>query len=142
FRLQAFILTPGSGLLAILTVDILNIMGPSIVATILLWGAVGRRAPATAVFGVFAAAIAMLTPLVRNAAWVTTLPVWFQWYLRPAGVHTTFTLFPWSGFVFAGAAAGMLIAPAKTKREEGRVQLALAGSGALLILVGFYTATL
>src|SRR5207247_10874871 len=38
FRLQAWVLTPGSHPVAILRVDVLNVMGPSMVVAGLLWG--------------------------------------------------------------------------------------------------------
>ena len=65
----------------------------------------------------------MLTPVVRVAEWIGALPVWLQWYLRPAADYTTFTLLPWAGFVFAGAAAGVASGGA-AKRAGGA---ALAG---------------
>src|SRR5207247_1374800 len=38
FRLQAFVLSPGSELLTLMRVDILNIMGPAIAFAGLVWG--------------------------------------------------------------------------------------------------------
>src|SRR5207244_4373573 len=38
FRLQAFVLSPGSQPLTLFRVDILNIMGPAIVLAALVWG--------------------------------------------------------------------------------------------------------
>src|SRR5476649_868361 len=38
FRLQGFLITPGSALVTLFRVDILNIMGPSIVVAGLVWG--------------------------------------------------------------------------------------------------------
>ena len=43
------------------------------------------------------------TPLL---AW---LPDPIEWYFRPSPGRTNFTLFPWAGFVFAGAAVGVVI---------------------------------
>jgi fucose 4-O-acetylase-like acetyltransferase len=63
-----------------------------------------------------------------------------QWYLRPAAEYTTFTLFPWAGFVFAGGAVGVLLAAAKGVRTERFLQLTLLISGASLVAFGFYTA--
>jgi uncharacterized membrane protein len=79
----------------------------------------------------------MLTPPVREATFVAALPTWFQWYIRPAGEYTTFTAFPWIGFVFAGAAAGVAIAAARdTTRARLHRLLALAGAG--LVATGLY----
>ena len=75
------------------------------------------------------------------AVWSSALPIWLQWYLRPAGEFTMFTLFPWAGFVFAGGAVGALLAAARDERARAsaaRCDLAIAG--AALIALGFYTA--
>jgi uncharacterized membrane protein len=85
---------------------------------------------------------AMVTPVVRLATWVDRLPAGLQWYVRPSGDHTVFTLFPWLGFVFAGGAVGVLLAGARTRRSERWLHLALGAVGVGLCLVGFYTATL
>jgi uncharacterized membrane protein len=142
FRLQAFVLSPGSPLVTLFRVDILNIMGLSIAATGVVWGLCARRPAAVVVLSLVSAAIAMATPIVRLAAWVDSLPTWFQWYLRPSGDHTTFTGLPWAGFVFAGAAVGVLIAASRDPRGERRLHVMLATAGAALVAIGFYTATL
>lgn len=142
FRLQAFILSPGAWPVTLFRVDILNIMGPSIAAAGLVWGIWGNRIAITAAYAALAMAFAMSAPILQTAAWVNDLPVWVQWYLRPAGVDTNFTLFPWAGFVLAGAAAGALIAGARDQRAEMRVQLSLAAAGAGLTAVGIYSASL
>src|SRR2546426_2803064 len=65
FRLQSFVITPGGPPLSLFRVDILNIMGPSIVAAGLVWG-VGRTTRGlVASYAIIAAALAMLTPVVR-----------------------------------------------------------------------------
>src|SRR5207248_3270619 len=85
-------------------------------------------------------AIAMASPIVRASALVDRLPVWFQWYLRPAGEQTTFTLMPWAGFVFAGAACGAVLVEAHAAGTARRLHGALAASGAALVAIGFLTA--
>jgi uncharacterized membrane protein len=162
FRLQGLIITPGADLVALFRVDILNIMGPAIVAAGVVWGlatlASPRRTTSTLVlsYAAVAAAVAMLTPIVRASALVDRLPMWLQWYIRPAGDMTMFTAFPWAGFVFAGGAAGALLAAARDQlaerrastaegrpeHAERRVQIWLAAVGGALIATGFYTATL
>jgi uncharacterized membrane protein len=84
----------------------------------------------------------MLTPIVRATSLVNALPIWLQWYMRPAGDLTIFTLFPWAGFVFAGGAVGALLATATDERAERRLQIILGASGAALIAFGFYAAGL
>jgi uncharacterized membrane protein len=142
FRLQAFIVSPGSPAVTLFRVDILNVMGPSIVAAGLLWGLVENRAALTLVYAVSATVVAMLTPIVRSAAWVGALPIWLEWYIRPAGEYTTFTGLPWAGFVFAGSALGALMALARDDRSERRLQVAVAAVGTSLIVLGLYAASL
>jgi uncharacterized membrane protein len=141
FRLQAFVLTPGGPFVTIFRVDILNIMGPAIAIAGLLWGMAASRSARVLMFAAAAAVVAMATPIVRASAAVDALPVWLQWYLRPAGDLTTFTLLPWAGFVFAGAAVGVLIAAAGTEASERRLHAALAAAGIVLIAFGSWTAS-
>ena len=103
FRLQAFIVSPGGHPITLFRVDILNIMGPAIVAAGLVWALVESPALLASTYACLAAGIAMAAPVVRTMGAVDVLPVWVQWYIRPAAVYTTFTAFPWAGFVFAGA---------------------------------------
>src|SRR5262245_22348159 len=78
FRLQAFIVSPGSYLITLFRVDILNIMGPALCAAGLLW-AVGRRAAVrVAVYAAAAAAVALFTPIARTSGVVDVLPLWSQ----------------------------------------------------------------
>ena len=136
FRLQAFIVTPGSYPVTIFRVDILNVMGPAIVAAGLVWAAGPNTRALVVWYGTIAAAIALLTPIVPTAAIVDVLPLWFQWYLKPAGDLTAFTIFPWAGFVFAGAACGVMLATAENTRAERRLQFAFAMAGLILIALG------
>lgn len=142
FRLLMFLFNPGGAAISIFRVDILNIMGPSLVVAALVWGTVRRRGASLLAFAGLAAILSFLTPAVQLASWVDAMPVWIQWYLRPAGEHTVFTLFPWAGFVFAGAAAGVVLARARDAARERHAQAAIAVCGVCLIACGFYAATL
>jgi uncharacterized membrane protein len=141
FRLQAFIVSPGGHAVALFRVDILNVMGPAIVLAGLAWGVSRTTTQRVLVFAALALAVAMLTPIVRTATWVGALPVWVQWYLRPAAEFTTFTMFPWAGFVFAGGAVGVLVASVSGERAERLLHLAMTIAGASLVALGFYAAT-
>jgi len=141
FRLQAFIVSPGAHPITLFRVDILNIMGPAIVAGGLLWLVSASRPVTLAIYAAVATAVAMLTPVVRTATAVNWLPIWVQWYVRPSGDNTTFTGFPWAGFVFAGAATGMLLAAGRESHAENRSHVRLAFGGILTIAAGFYCAT-
>ena len=142
FRLQSFIVSPGSPAVTLLRVDILNVMGPAIVAAGLVWGAIESATVLTIAYALLAAAVALLTPVIRAAEWVSALPVLVQWYLRPTGDHTTFTAFPWAGFVFAGGAAGVLMARIRGVQSERRLQVALAAAGGAIAALGYYSASL
>ena len=142
FRLQAFVVSPGSHPITLFRVDILNIMGPAIAIAGLVWGLFTTTAALAGAFAGLAFAIAMLTPVVRTWTFVDRLPIWVQWNIRPAGEYTTFTAFPWAGFVFAGAALGVLLAASRERHTERRLHLVLTLAGMLLVAVGFYTASL
>jgi uncharacterized membrane protein len=142
FRLQSFVLTPGGPLVSLFRVDILNIMGPSIVAAGVVWGLARTTKGLVASYVTMAIALAMLTPVVRASTLVNDLPTWVQWYLRPAAGYTTFTALPWAGFVFAGAAVGALLAHIREAAMEHRLHMWLAGAGGALVAAGFYAATL
>jgi uncharacterized membrane protein len=145
FRLQSFALSPGTPPALLFRVDILNVMGPALVAAGLIWGVcMTMQSPARLVtaYAVTATAIALATPIVRATAAVDALPIWFQWYVRPAGDYTVFTLFPWAGFVFAGGACGALLAAASGRENERRLHLWLGTIGLALIAAGLYGSTL
>jgi len=141
FRLQAFVVSPGSHPITLFRVDILNIMGPAIVGGGIIWWSTTSARRQAAAFAAVTAVIAMMTPIVRESTTVNALPTWVQWYIRPAGEHTTFTAFPWIAFVFAGGACGSLLAAARGGHER-RVHVGLAVTGAALVAAGFYASTL
>jgi uncharacterized membrane protein len=141
FRLQSLVLTPGGALVSLFRVDILNIMGPAMVVAGLLWGAAPSTAGRVASLSAAAAALALITPIVRASPAVDVLPIWLQWYIRPFGDMTIFTLFPWAAFLFGGAAVGVLVAASGGERTGRGVHAALAAAGAALVALGFWTAS-
>ena len=118
FRLQAYILNPKAMLNGVLKVDILNIMGPSIVAAAALWQVGRDTRRRLLVLGGAALAVSLVTPLVRSSPLLDPLPGILQWYLRPTPGRNNFTFFPWSGFVFAGALIGVVIDRARGAAAE------------------------
>ena len=137
FRLQAYLLSPGATLRGILKVDILNIMGPSIVAAATIWQYAGTRMNRGFAFAVATIALGMATPLVRGAGWLDPLPDPLEWYLRPARGLTTFTLVPWAGFVMAGALAGLVIESVSGRAAEARLMAGIGAAGVALIVGGY-----
>ena len=139
FRLQS-ILISGGGLRAFLKVDILNVMGVAMLIAAWLWrvsrttgGRILAMAAATLI-------VAMFTPPIRTAHWLDWLPDSIEAYLRPSPGRTTFTIFPWAGFLFAGVLAGMWL-DAGDRAGEGRrnVFLLVVGvTGAALAYAASY----
>ena len=140
FRLQGWIITPGSHPVTLFRVDILNIMGPAMVAAGLVWGMARSVEARVFWYAVIASGFAMMSPIVRASPAIDVWPLWLQWHMRPFGEFTIFTLFPWAGFVFAGGAVGALIAAAREERAQRRLHAILGAVGVALVILGFYTA--
>jgi uncharacterized membrane protein len=114
FRLQSFTLGGFANAAGLLKVDILNIMGPAIVAAACVWRVGGTRWRRAAVLACGAAVLAMATPAIRDAGWLTGWPDPLEWYFRPDPGKGTFTLFPWAAFVLAGAVLGVALDGGRT----------------------------
>ena len=137
FRLQAAIISGGWSLQSLLKVDILNIMGLSMLAAAILWGlgrGIGSR---TLMLSIAAVAAAMTTPIVRVTPLLAPLPYPIEWYFRPDPGRTTFTLFPWAGFVLAGCAIGLWLDRVSDESGERRVIVALAALGIAVTGAGY-----
>ena len=141
FRVQELVLGyPWSPWTDLLRVDVLNILGISIMLMgALCWLAGAAQPSASRARPIVAslatsAAIAMLTPPL----WTTRRPSFLPWpvesYLN--GVHTfgepqhwLFPLFPWAAFAFAGLAVGFFLFTSFARRREGLAFLLLGGTG-------------
>jgi uncharacterized membrane protein len=146
FRVQEFALGyPWSPWTDLLRVDVLNILGLSMMLMgVLCWAAgsgdVAAARIRTLVGGLVAATIvAMATPPL----WTTYRPKFLPWPLESYinGVHIfnqpqpwLFPLFPWSAFAFAGLAVGFFLFSNFAQRREG---LAFAALGCGGILCGY-----
>ncbi|MEQ1897943.1 MAG: heparan-alpha-glucosaminide N-acetyltransferase domain-containing protein [Vicinamibacterales bacterium] len=135
FRLQSAL--TGATLRAILKVDILNVMGLAMLGAVACWGLGRQRSHRVAVLLGAAAAVSLVTPLLRLAAWPGALPYFLDAYIRPIPGRTSFALFPWAGFVFAGAAAGLFIAPSGDGNGMSRVMTWFGGIGASAAALGY-----
>jgi uncharacterized membrane protein len=153
FRVQEYALgyrwSPWTDLLR---VDILNMLGLSMMLMGILCWLSARRTPANAfvlsqsvkasrdrgiLAGLSAAAlVAIVTPFL----WTTHRPSCLPWPLESYinGVHVfgipqpwLFPLFPWSAFAFAGLAVGFFLFTDIAKRMEGLIFAALGAAGAL-----------
>ena len=133
FRLQSFLLNPTAAPVSLLKVDILNIMGPSMVAAAWLWGWPRRNVARVAALLAATIVVGTMTPLVRASSSIALLPDAMESYLRPLAGRANFVLFPWAAFVFGGAAAGAVIGSAGADRER-RLILCLGGAGVVLAI--------
>src|SRR5437588_12252806 len=143
FRVQEFALgylwSPWTDLLR---VDILNILGLSMMLMGVLCWATGNGTVAAARVRTLvasflaAAAVALITPPL----WTTHRPRFLPWPLESYinGVHIfdkpqpwLFPLFPWSAFAFAGLAVGFYLFSDFGKRKEGLAFALLGGTGVL-----------
>ena len=113
FRLQSQLLGWGA-LSNFLKVDILNVMGLAMMAAAILWSLSANRLARIVLFAAATAAVAMSTPLVREAGVLGALPDPIEAYIRPLPGRTNFALFPWAAFLLAGAIAGEVIQAART----------------------------
>jgi hypothetical protein len=140
FRLQSVIIS-GGGWRSLLKVDILNVMGLSMLIAACLWRF--GRTPGRRLWLLVAATAgaAMLTPGIRSTPALAWLPDPVEAYLRPEAGRSTFTLFPWSGFLFGGVVAGSWLDRGSREGEPRRLLLLLA-SGALIGTAGYAAAFL
>jgi uncharacterized membrane protein len=136
FRLQACILSWGSWR-SLLKVDILNIMGPCIMAAGAIWGWCRTSRGRCAAYAIATIAMAFLTPPIRATGLLSFLPDAVEGYIRPRAGFTSFAFFPWAGFVFAGAVSGVLLDDAAERSAERRLISRIAAAGVILGLLAF-----
>jgi uncharacterized membrane protein len=136
FRLQSLIISGGRFPQALLKVDILNILGLSMVLVGALWPlAVSRKGRAVLFVGM-AATCAVLAPVIRSAGWLGALPDWLEMYVRSFRGRSSFSLFPWPAFALAGAVVGVWISTAASKDEERALTRRIGAVGLALVLAG------
>ena len=136
FRLQSWLIS-GGPFSSLLKVDILNVMGLSMLLGAVLWGW-GRSRLSRGLWLVAAAvAFTMVTPLVRETGIFSPIPDRLEAYFRPVAGRTTFSMFPWAGFLFVGGAIGLWLDRARTAAEERRVNIALGLAGAAIGFAGY-----
>jgi uncharacterized membrane protein len=136
FRLQAWVLGRSSPR-ALLKVDILNIMGPSIMAAAAFWGAARTTAARFVLFLAATIAMGFVTPIVRSLPFVMALPDPIQAYIRPVPYLSNFVFFPWAGFVFGGALVGLVLDAVFTPDRERRANIWFAMVGLAVAVIAF-----
>jgi uncharacterized membrane protein len=89
-----------------------------------------------------ASGTALLISLLSPPLWTTWRPTWLPWPLESYvdGVHNLgvpqsglFPVFPWTGFAFAGLAAGFILQSEWARLLEARAFLSMGVAGGLLI---------
>jgi uncharacterized membrane protein len=145
FRAQEFALGyPWSPWTDLLRVDVLNILGLSMMLMGVLCWATGDGAAAVARMRTLAASVvvAAVVAMVTPPLWTTHQPKFLPWPLQSYinGVHIfdkpqpwLFPLFPWSAFAFAGLAVGFYLFADFAKRKQGLAFAALAGAGVVAV---------
>ena len=126
FRVQEFVLgQPWAPWTDLLRVDVLNVIGLSMIFMGLACRLVRSRAANT----ILAVAIALAIALAAPPLWTTWRPRWLPWYLESYinGVHTydkpqpwLFPIFPWTAFAFAGLAVGFLLFAEWTAKNQAK----------------------
>jgi uncharacterized membrane protein len=140
FRLQSFVLGGGQFPQSLLKVDILNVMGVSMLAASIGLACTATLKARTWLFTGVTVLIAMLTPVIRESSLLSALPDPIEAYFRPLAGLTTFTLFPWAGFLTAGCIVGSwLDAPVTADR---RLHLRIAVVGGAIALGGYLSSFL
>jgi uncharacterized membrane protein len=137
FRLQSFIISGGPFPQTLLKVDILNVMGLSMLLAALLWGLGSRDVWRAVLLTVVALIFAVVTPLIRSASFVSEMPYPIQWYFRAVPGSGAFTLFPWVGFVLLGAVAGLWLDRTRTAPDERHAIVRMAIAGPMIALAGY-----
>ena len=140
FRLQSFVLGGFAAPANLLKVDILNIMGPAIAVAGAVWGSARTRVGKAIGLSLAAVAVSTATPILRGSSWLNVLPDPVEWYFQPPKGRGTFTLLPWSAFVFAGAVLGTAIDGAAGRLRAIWFQTALAVSGVAVFAGGVWAA--
>ena len=141
FRLQSLILSNAPAW-TMLKVDILNIMGPAIVLAATIWGVSRGTRARIAAFAAGTLAFVLATPVIRGAAALEVLPNSLEGYLRPIPGLTNFTLFPWVGFVMAGALAGVVLDAARSADADRRANIWLGLAGGAIAIGAYYASFL
>ena len=130
FRIQAWLLSPGSTLYGILKVDILNVMGPSLVLAAWLWGRARTPGGRLAVLSAATVLVAALTPWVRTTPWIASWPQPLALYFQPAPGR--FAFFPWTGLLLGGAVVWVLIESTRDAVADARRVGWITAGGALV----------
>jgi len=136
-------------------VDVLNIIGLSMILMALLCGVVlrmtrqmGTTTPGipVATLAISATSVAALIGLLTPPLYTSWRPTWLPWELESYvdGCHNLgapqpwlFPMFPWTAFAFAGLAAGFILFSDALRERSAATLAAFAGFGIVAILMAY-----
>ena len=137
FRLQSFLLNPHAAWSSVLKPDILNVLGLGLVAAAFGWGRATTPARAVGWLAAPALLCVAITPWAAEWIWPSLLYPRFEAYIRPVGNLGVFAIFPWVGYVLAGACLGLMVLPARDGRGDAVFHARLAATGAAVAAAAF-----
>jgi uncharacterized membrane protein len=164
FRLQEYLIAWGwAPWTDLFRVDILNVIGLSMILMALLCGLVlvtasrspqrsslkpAEAPPEAPVIPLVSASIAItaMIALLTPALYTTWRPTWLPWELESYidGCHNLgapqpwlFCIFPWTAFAFAGLAAGFILFGGRARERTASILTSFAGTGAAAILLAY-----
>jgi uncharacterized membrane protein len=133
-KLAQFAAVPEDRWRAFIAVDVLQLIGVTLILVqLLVIAARTRQAFMIAALALAAAAI-FATPFVWTVDWTALLPSFLAAYLSPA-TGSLFPLFPWVAFVLLGVGFGQLFARWGAAHLSTFAQLALLLPGVVMIIV-------
>ncbi len=139
FPLPRFVLLPtatDAQWRALLGVDVLQLIGVTLIAVqLLVMLARSRRVFTGLALGLAALAV-LATPWAWSVDWSARLPPALAAYLTPAA-GSLFPLLPWSAFLLLGAALGQLYARWDHERMTRYANLMLLVPGAVMLALGY-----
>ena len=122
-------------------VDVLQLIGTSLVGLQLLVLAVGTRTRFTRAAFLLAAAVVLATPFIVSADWTTRFPPIVAAYFSPC-IGSQFPLFPWAAYILIGAGAGQIYTQIGAERLATFAHGMLMAGAALVVLAGVLLLTL
>jgi uncharacterized membrane protein len=137
FRFQSFLISGGPFPDTLLKVDILNVMGLSMLAGAVVWGILPRNIWRGVALLLVALGFVLVTPLVRTTPLVAALPYPIEWYFRSVTGSGAFTLFPWVAFLITGMLVGLWLDQTQTDQDERRLITMMAVVGPLISAIGY-----
>ena len=137
FRLQSFLLSPGTSWQGMLKVDILNIMGVAMAGSAWCWARGRTEREKTLWLLVPAALCVLLSQYSPGWSWPNLLGDRLQGYVRMQPAGGNFMLFPWAGFVFAGAWLGRVLLINRDAAADRRFHTRLGLGGLAVFIAGY-----